>query len=228
MICSNCKTANTNEAAFCENCGKTLKRKRNILATICLFLSILTTIAVIIVSLMRINIYDCQITMIVMIILVSIVLILSIFALISKNGKQYLALIGLSISFGILSISFVFIANNNERLKKVEYHSRPIEEIAFAKIGSNFVYWTTQGTNTNIHLYSDCNEFKGKNICSGSVNYAVAYFYYNRNVYFDEILVCPKCENRAKYKANGLVEVEYEENLEAEENLEDDSEYDAQ
>jgi hypothetical protein len=73
---------------------------------------------------------------------------------------------------------------------------REIEEESFSLINSDYVYWTTQGINTDIHLFCDCSVFHGRKVSEGNVRKAVEYFLREREV--QTLSICETCKQREK------------------------------
>jgi hypothetical protein len=73
---------------------------------------------------------------------------------------------------------------------------REIEEGSFSLINSDYIYWTTQGTNSDIHLFRDCSVFHGRKVLEGNIRTAVEYFFRDREV--QNLSICETCKQRAK------------------------------
>jgi hypothetical protein len=73
---------------------------------------------------------------------------------------------------------------------------REIEEGSFSLIDSDYIYWTTQGTNSDIHLFRDCSVFHGRKVLEGDVRKAVEYFFREREV--QNLSICETCKQRVE------------------------------
>ena len=126
-----------------------------------------------------------------------------------KNGfitiawwKKGLCIVLCGILLLIISINlrYKYDQHNNTKRKK-ENAIRHIEEVVFRLKGENQVFWVTEGTNTDYHLFEDCSTFHGRTPKKGTVKNAVLYFVDERNVdnylYYNQYnKLCSICKDR--------------------------------
>ena len=101
---------------------------------------------------------------------------------------------------GILILIIIIIARDcSHKNYEIEYSTRQIEQAVYELQGRDGVFWTTRGTNTNLHLYNNCPKFSGMPIESGNTIDAVRYFYNVRNLRdFKHYNICSDCKSRSR------------------------------
>ncbi|MDR0540987.1 MAG: hypothetical protein LBH19_02115 [Dysgonamonadaceae bacterium] len=89
--------------------------------------------------------------------------------------------------------------------REIDKKTRNLQDYVFKGVGRDYVYWTTLGTNTDLHLFNDCPEFHNMPVNEGAVVYeGVKYFVKERGEKTESIHICNECIDRAKQNNNSI------------------------